>query len=432
MTDAEVAPEVVEAFKRAVLEGDVVVLRSLFADHDELRRVIDAPLFPFDSPAVVQANKHRPVLEVLLDYGADVNRRSEWWAGSFGVLDGCDPETAEFLISRGAVVDAHAAAGLGKMDRLQQLMEEDPSLVHATGGDGQRPLHFARSRPVVDFLLAHGADLEARDVDHGSTAAQWMLGDRPRLCRYLLERGARPDVFMVCVLGDGDLAERLLADDTGAQSEGVLGHRIGEGDFVSPDSEAGHIYTYTLGYTSRPLMVAAARGHEALVEALLEGACRRERFLFACWQGDHATARELFAEQPALLDELPRRDQALICDAAWENRLEAVKVMLDVGFDPRTQGVDDSTPLDRASLHGFRELVELLLQHDPPMSQKNAHGGTPLEACLWGSLHGWRTDGDYPGTVEALLRAGAPRPETAVGSAEAQAVLVRFGVPRAG
>jgi len=54
-------------------------------------------------------------IDVLLRAGADIRKRTEWWAGGFGVLDDCDPSLVDFLIERGAVMDAHAAARLGMM-----------------------------------------------------------------------------------------------------------------------------------------------------------------------------------------------------------------------------------------------------------------------------------------------------------------------------
>jgi hypothetical protein len=58
------------------------------------------------------------VIEILLRASADINARTHWWAGGFGVLDDAarpdrDPGLAAFLIERGAIVDAHAAAKLG-------------------------------------------------------------------------------------------------------------------------------------------------------------------------------------------------------------------------------------------------------------------------------------------------------------------------------
>ena len=59
------------------------------------------------------------MLDVLLEAGADINARSQWWAGGFGVLDLAQPDVATYAIERGATVDAHAAARLGLADTLR-------------------------------------------------------------------------------------------------------------------------------------------------------------------------------------------------------------------------------------------------------------------------------------------------------------------------
>ena len=116
---------------------------------------------------------------------ADINARSHWWAGSFGVLDN-DGGLAPYLIDRGARVDAYAAARLGMLDRLEALVKDNPDVVHAGGGDGQTPLHVAANVEIARFLLEHGADINARDVDHESTPAQYLVRERQEVARYLV------------------------------------------------------------------------------------------------------------------------------------------------------------------------------------------------------------------------------------------------------
>ena len=90
-------------------------------------------------------------------------------------------------IKRGAVVTVHAAARLGMIDRLKELIAGDPALVNARGGDGQTPLHFASTIEISAYLLDQGADINARDVDHESTPAQYMVRSRPEIARYLIQ-----------------------------------------------------------------------------------------------------------------------------------------------------------------------------------------------------------------------------------------------------
>src|SRR5690606_29613287 len=107
-----------------------------------------------------------------------------------------DESQVRALLVRGARLTPHAAARLGWVEELKAMIEADPQVVHDLGGDGQRPLHFAGTRDIIDLLLDHGADLDARCVDHKSTSAQYMVDTRQGLARYLLERGATPDIFL--------------------------------------------------------------------------------------------------------------------------------------------------------------------------------------------------------------------------------------------
>jgi len=204
--DAAAQRPPIERFKRAVQDGDANAVRALLEQHEDVRASIDAPIFGFDSPALVAvSDDHVDVIDVLLEFGADPNRRSSWWAGGFHPLHSARGIAAEHLIAAGAVPDACAAANLDQPDLLAAMLAENSARVHERGGDGKTPLHFARSRRVADLLLQAGADPDARDVDHRSTPAQWMLGDEPassrlELATYLVDRGAQADIFLAAVL----------------------------------------------------------------------------------------------------------------------------------------------------------------------------------------------------------------------------------------
>src|SRR5204863_8965162 len=117
----------------------------------EVKARINEPVGFFDAPAITLA-RSREMLDVLLEAGADINAKSRWWAGGFGLLHGAAPELAAYAIERGAVVDAHAAARLGLIEKLRELVAADPGQVHARGGDGQTPLHFAGTIAVAEYL----------------------------------------------------------------------------------------------------------------------------------------------------------------------------------------------------------------------------------------------------------------------------------------
>src|SRR5688500_5275288 len=130
--------DILEEIKQAFCDDDAAGVRRLLAEHPELKARINEPIGPFDSPAITCA-RSREMLDGLLEAGADINAKSRWWAGGFGLLHSAPVELANYAISRGAVVDVHAAARLGFLDKLRELITVDPGLVHAKGGDGQTP-----------------------------------------------------------------------------------------------------------------------------------------------------------------------------------------------------------------------------------------------------------------------------------------------------
>jgi hypothetical protein len=217
-----------EALKAAVCESDAARVREVLERYPELRARIDDPLpdYGFGEHALFAAvqRSDRATIDVLVRAGANIRKRTEWWAGGFGVLDDCDPNLVEFLIERGAELDAHAASRLGLIAKLRELVTADPGVVYARGGDGQTPLHFASTVEVAEFLLTNGAEIDARDVDHESTPAQYMLRvgqkrhyprDRQDVARYLVSQGCRTDILMATALGDADLVRRHLDADPG-------------------------------------------------------------------------------------------------------------------------------------------------------------------------------------------------------------------------
>src|SRR5882724_10180747 len=201
-----------ELLKQAFRDDDSELVRAVLECTPEVRARINEPIASFDSPAITHV-RSREMLDVLLDAGADINAKSRWWAGGFGLLHRAEPDLATYAIQRGAIVDAHAAARLGMLEKLRELVFSDPALVHARGGDGQTPLHFASTVPIAEFLLRHGADIDARDVDHESTPAQYMVRDRQPIAACLVRRGCKTDILMAAAMGEEDLVRHHLDTD---------------------------------------------------------------------------------------------------------------------------------------------------------------------------------------------------------------------------
>src|SRR5215510_14827407 len=150
------------------------------------------------------------ILRRALETGSpdDLQAVSDWWSSGLYTRD-IDPAVARTLVDRGATLTVHAAAGLGFTDHLARMLDADPSLIDAKGCDACTPLHFARDVATARLLLHRGARIDARDEDHESTPVQWLIRDAPDVARFLLDRGATPDILLATALGDRDLVARL-------------------------------------------------------------------------------------------------------------------------------------------------------------------------------------------------------------------------------
>jgi len=415
----------VEALTAALKSNDASLVRKVLARHPSLKTQINDPLpgYGFDAPAIIAAVHHnnREIIDILLDAGANINERSRWWAGSFGVLDSAGSELAAYLISRGAIVDIHAAARLGMIDRVRELLADTPDLVHARGGDGQFPLHFAATVEIASLLLDHGAEIDARDIDHESTATQYMVCQRQHVewrepyrhdvARFLISRGAKADILAASAIGDLSLVESILNDDPETIRTAVT-----ERYFPKQDPKSGGcIYIYGFGWTKTPHMVAMEFGHKAVFELLMQRSPGWLRLLQAAELGDEAMFQQVLQKHPTLFVRLTANASRRLIGTALRNNDRAVKLLVEAGWPVNAAMENNQTALHFAAWHGNLPMVRALLDHNALVSVvETEHGGTPLAWALHGSLHSWhRHRGDYPGVAHALLAAGAaiPRPE---------------------
>lgn len=416
-----------EQIRTAFHQRDAAGVRRLLERHAELRERIDAPVFGFDSPAIVAYSNDVAMLDVLLEFDANPNARSEWWAGGFHALHSATGAAAEKLLAAGAVPDACATANLDRPELLKRMLDEDPGRVHERGGDGKTPLHFARSRAVVDMLLAAGADIDARDVDHRSTPAEWMLdhtrgAERYDLASYLVERGAHADIFLAAALGLTGRVRAMLEAD-----RALLDLRTGQGEYGEKHPSSHHIYFWTIGDSRSPLDVAEQFEQREAADVMLEFASPLQRLQSACRAADETRARAIIREHPKIIESMSPADHRAIADAAWNGAARAVALMLELGFDPRATGHDSGTPLHCAAWEGSPETVAALLRHPDAralVAIRDAHyGATPLGWCCHGSVHG-NPGHDHAGVAKLLLEAGAELGEDALeASASVRAVL---------
>jgi ankyrin repeat protein len=404
----------VELFVAAVKAGDVDGARDLLSAHPELAARINEPLFDFKQMAVHAAHRNLAMLDLLLAHGADINAKSAWEHGGFGILENVTPEQAAPLIARGAEVDIWAAANLGMADRVKELLAADPALVNAKGGDGKRPLHYARTVEIAECLLDRGAEIDALDDDHSSTPLQHLIGDNAEVCRFLVARGATTDLLSATALADLALVRRHLDADPAS-----IGMRVSQDWFPMIDTapNGGHIYQWTLGFHVSAFDIARKRDHKEVLDLLLTRAPALDRAMHALWSGDGDAADAVLAIDPALIERAPPQVLRQVADAARNNDAAAVKAMLVRGFPVTAVSQHGATPLHWAAFHGNPDMLREVLRHGPPLDLRDRDfGGTAMGWVINGAAGHWRgiSTAKHDACARLLLDAGAQVDETAL------------------
>jgi len=106
------------------------------------------------------------------------------------------------------LIDATKRAAL---DEVTEIVLAHPEFVHEKDAEGATALHYAAHgghREIVQFLVQHGADINARDTCFGATPAGWAI-------EYLRELGAflgieMADFGYAIRCGDVDWTRRFL------------------------------------------------------------------------------------------------------------------------------------------------------------------------------------------------------------------------------
>jgi ankyrin repeat protein len=383
-------------------------------------------------------------------------------------------------VQAGGLGGAERALVLADPEALSALLARDPA-------GAERPvahlppllLLLRRSagtpadvRRCAELLLDAGAapDAQAPESDgHGRTTALLAAverGDRA-LVALLLERGARTDedaFYHACERSDTALLDLLvrpgfermvnhkldfedleglrwfLAHGVDVDANRCLHHAICRGrgiPILTALLDAGadvNLPWDRWDVGRRPLALAARCGHLAAYELLAARGARGDldpvdEAVLAVARGE--SVRLPAAEPPAL--GIPRTDDFgwILGQFALLGRTDVVRALLDSGMPVDTRGWSNFTPLDQAAMHGRTEMVRLLIDRGADVEDGawDDEGPTPLDCALWGFRNNRAEDGDYPGTVRALLAAGAPtRITEPVGDEAVDGVLRESGV----
>ena len=221
----------------------------------------------------------------------------------------------------------------------------------------------------VRWLLEHGAD------------PNWLLwGSRP--LHWALRQGT-PIHYFAWLLDHG--ADPLLPDKNGTVPVADAA-RHGRADVLELFEKRG---------------VAVALGGD-------------DAFLAACARANEAEARKLAAADRSIVTRLQAENPGRLADFAGAGNTEAVRLMLDLGFDAGMARIKPDwsageTALHVAAAHGRLPAAELLIERGAPLEAKRRGGWTPLRVaflCLERQSEWTPNEFTLP-IAEALIKAGA-------------------------
>jgi ankyrin repeat protein len=302
---------------------------------------------------VVSPAKDTPTADLSLDTAqlaiARDHRYEDWAAAA---EHGDDPVDLRFEAAADAIQ-------WGELETLRSLLGGAPALVRMRSP-------FPHGATLLHHVAANGIEVE-RQLQSPPNAVEIM--------RLLLERGAEPDA--VCAIyGERDTTMVLLVSSSIPATAGVqaalveeLCHGGARADGVDDDGA--------------PLWTAITFGYTEAAEALVRCGARVDNVVFAAALGDLDGVRSYVDPSGRLT---PGRTRSAARIGAEGSRLRAERVL--------------EYAIIWAALHGRRDVVELLLHHEPDLGYAEPFfGATAVGAA--------RYNGDAE--LAELLEAVAPR-----------------------
>jgi ankyrin repeat protein len=322
------------------------------------------------------------------------------------------------LRARGAIVDICTAASIGDLERVTELLDQDPSLANHVSkyvtyyiGSGA-PLKNAAARGhlhIVKLLLERGADPNLPEegiAPHGHALYSAVANGHYEIAKLLLAHGAYPNPE---VESSADALSRALSNADQPMIDLLCSH--GAARAVHLLAYYGDVETAAAVFAANPKLAddpdalanAAGEGQEAFVRLLLRyQPDLPKRIAFPGWSVGAKTRElnELLFEhglnpsQPDWLGITP------LHQFARKGEVEKAQLFIERGADLHARDEDIcSTPLAWAAKYGQMKMVQLLLNH----------GAKPnlLDDPAWATPLAWATRRGHVKIVKYLKRHGA-------------------------
>jgi len=304
---------------------------------------------------------------------------------------------------------AAAAIRERNLPEVRQLLHVSPDLLHAGDARSNQPIHWAvmtRQLDVVDELLKHGVDINARRSD-GARPIHLTNGDyhfrgwrgvpqdwptTPKaVFEHLVIRGANVDLGMACATGDLARVRELLDQDPSLinRLSDYNGYYIGAGAPIKNAAACGHLEVVKLlldrgADPNLPEEGIAPRGH-ALYSAAANGHFEIAKLLLA--HGAHPNV-EVESSADTLSRVIANKDQKMIDLLCTHGAARAVHLMAYYNdlqtaaavFAANPALANDPDALVNAAGEGHEAFVRLMLRYHPDLPRRASFPGWSVGA----------------------------------------------------
>ncbi len=421
-----------EAIAEAIRGHDLDKVRSLLDAAPELLHEGDGGSSQPIHWAVM--TRQLDVIDELLARGADINAARFDGARPIQLTNGdyhfrgwrdvpqdyptSPADVLAHLRARGAYVDISTAASIGDLERVRELLDQDPRLANRVSeyvtyyiGSGA-PLKNAAARghiEIVKLLLERGAGPNLPEegiAPHGHALYSAVAGGHYEITKLLLEHGAYPNPE---VESSADALSRAISNSDQRMIDLLCSY--GAARAVHLLAYHGDVKTAAAVFAANPALAddpdalanAAGEGQEAFVRLMLRyQPDLPKRVTFPGWSVGAKTRElnELLFEhgmdpsQPDWLGVTP------LHQFARKGDVEKAELFIEHGADLDARDEDIcSTPLGWAAKFGQTAMVELLLKH-------GAKPNLPDDP-VWATPMAWATRRGHAGIVDLLKRHGA-------------------------
>jgi serine/threonine-protein phosphatase 6 regulatory ankyrin repeat subunit B len=309
----------------------------------------------------------KDVAEFLISKGALVNANAFAEEGPKGpgtplhyATDGGSKEVTELLISKGAFIDArnrnketplHLAAKKGYSD-LAKLFVTKKADVTVKTQDGWTPLHFAADnghKDIVALLIENGADINAKSNEPKGTPLFYAARSGHKgVIKLLIDKGATISeiddlLYYMCQYQHKDLVEFFIQKGANVNSEA---------DYWA--------------YAPALYLLWDSKSINKWDKVKIADSNQPDIFKLLLDNGANPNAKG-------------RADWSLLHYASeTEGYIDMARMLLDKGANPNIRESIGQTPLHLAAEPGFKAIVELLISRGADVNVKDEYGRTPL------------------------------------------------------